>query len=97
MNLGTNITHECLVSQSVGHSVFHQVWNAVSDGQMVCLKKMFNRKIMFHLNRRLKKLLLQGEGLIQNTVKFLTEKNLRTFLSSTKHLLACTKYRVAML
>ena len=48
-------THECFLSQSV--SVPSSLKNAVSDGhQMVCLKKMFNGKIIFHLNRRLKKL-----------------------------------------
>ena len=31
MHLGRNITYECLLSQSVSQSVFHEVLNAVSD------------------------------------------------------------------
>ena len=91
MHLGRNI-HSWMFSESVSQSLFHQVWNAVSSyGQTVCLKKMFNGEIL-HVNRRLKKLLLQVKRLIQNIVKFRTEKKLCTVLSSTKHLFECQKY-----
>ena len=95
--LGSNITHECLLSQSVialSSSKCSQWW--------CVLKKIFNGEIIFHLKRRLKRLcyykwkawykLLPSSGL---------KKNKCTFLSSTRHpseeqKMLDTKYCVAI-
>ena len=85
-----------LVSQTSQYSIKFEM-----QSMMVCLKKMFNGKIIFHLKRRLKKLTI-SDRLDTITVKFRTEKKLRKFVSSTKHpfgglKILCTKYRVEIL
>ena len=54
---------------------------------MVCLKKMFEREIIFHFKKETEKIvLLQMKGLIQIIDKFMTEKiPLHVLISSTKH------------
>ena len=97
MHLGRKFTYERLMSQ-FSQSVFYQILNAVND-DMLNSKKMFNGEIIFHFKKDTRKVvLLQVKGLIQITVKFRAEKNLRTFLvlSYTKHLfegheMSCTK------
>ena len=78
MNLGRNITHECLLSQSA--SVLSSF---KCSPMMVCLKKMFNGEIICYLKRDWKDCVITSEGLIQIIAKFRTEKKLCTFLSST--------------
>ena len=65
-------------------SMFYQVLNAVIS-VMVCLKKMFNGEIIFHLKRRLKRLCYYKWRLDTIIVKFRTEKYVCTFSSSTRH------------
>ena len=45
MHQGRNITHECLLSQSVSVLSSFKCMQSV----MLCLKKMFNGEIIFHL------------------------------------------------
>ena len=75
MHLERNITHECLLSQSV--SVLSSFKSSL---MMVCLNKERRLKRLFYL-------LYTCEMLDTNYVKFKTEKNLCTFLSSASHLL----------
>ena len=64
-----SLMNACWVSQSM----FYQVLNAVMSVSvmvMVCLKKMFNGEIIFHLKRRLKRLCYYKWRLDTIIVKF---------------------------
>ena len=93
---GISLMNVCWVNQSA----FYQVLNAAV---MVCLKKMFNGEIIFHLKRRLKRLpyfkwkawykLLSSSGL-KNYISTFPSSTIHPFegheILGTKHCIAVT-------